>query len=69
MTFDIEHYLQKRIAELTFQKATRLDKLEEEQMSLDEKGILELKISYYLAAGALAELGELKQVMEKNSNS
>lgn len=69
MTLDLENYLQKRIAELTFQKAARLEKLEEEQIHSDEKGILELKISYYLAAGALAELEELKQVIEKNRNA
>ncbi|MEH7352582.1 hypothetical protein V7150_03285 [Neobacillus drentensis] len=64
-------YVNKRIEELTICKTDTFNSLKSvtkttaELFVEEEKGILEKKMNYYLAAGALAEMEELKRVLNR----
>ncbi|MFK9090840.1 hypothetical protein [Bacillus salipaludis] len=59
-------YVNKRIEELTVVKTDTFNALKQaEQIVQEEKEILEIKMKYYLAAGALAEMEELKRVLNR----
>lgn len=69
MTLNLNEYVNKRIEEITGYKSEILQSLKEvtktvEELSLEEeKVILENKMKFYSAAGALAELERLKKVL------
>lgn len=69
MTIHLNEYVNKRIEELTIFKSEILRSLKGvtktiEKVSLEEeKEILENKMKFYSATGALAELEELKKVL------
>jgi hypothetical protein len=69
VTANLNEYVNKRIEELTAFKSETLKSLKDvtktvEELSLEEeKGILENKMKYYSATGALAELEDLKRVL------
>ena len=69
VTIHLNEYVNKRIEELTIYKSEILKSLKDvtntiEKVSLEEeKEILENKMRFYSATGALAELQELKKVL------
>ena len=69
MSVDLNGYVNKRIEELTARKTELFDSLKavtktvEELNGEERKEILEQKMEFYLAWGALAELNELKKVI------
>lgn len=69
MILNLNEYVNKRIEELTVYKSEILKLLKDvnktlEELSLEEqKEILENKMKYYSATGALAELEGLKKVL------
>lgn len=69
MTVNLNEYVNKRIEELTAFKSETLKTLKNvtktvEELSLnEEKEILENKMKYYSATGALSELEELRRVL------
>lgn len=66
---NVNEYVNKRIEELTAIKSDTLQSLKAvtktvEELSIEEeKAILENKMKYYFATGALAELEELNKVL------
>lgn len=71
MTMDLLAYINKRIEELTAFKSEMLDSLKDvtktvgELNAEEEKELLEKKMKFYSASGALAELEELKKLVKK----
>jgi hypothetical protein len=69
VTVNLNEYVNKRMEELKVAKSEILKSLKDvtktkEELSLeDEKEILEKKMKFYSATGALAELEELKRVL------
>jgi cell shape-determining protein MreC len=67
---NLNEYVNKRIEELTAFKSETLKSLKDttktvEELSLEEeKAILENKMKYYSASGALAELEGIKKVLD-----
>ncbi|HEX3020719.1 MAG TPA: hypothetical protein VHP36_10475 [Chitinispirillaceae bacterium] len=68
MTDDFNEYINKRISDLlqfrleTYNILTAITKTKSELNINDEKEILENKMKYYMASGALSELEEIKQI-------
>lgn len=66
---NLNEYVKKRIEELTEIKSASFNSLKSVTKTIaeltleEEKEILEKKMNYYLAAGALAEMEELKRVL------
>ncbi|NPC93619.1 hypothetical protein HOO54_15605 [Bacillus sp. WMMC1349] len=69
MVVELNKYINERIKKLTACKLETLKLLKvtvktEEKLNLDaEKDLLDKKMKYYIATGALAELEELKRVL------
>ncbi|WHY78440.1 hypothetical protein QNH20_04635 [Neobacillus sp. WH10] len=69
MEINLNEYIIKRIEELTEIKSVSVNSLKSVTKNKakltveEEKEILEEKMNYYLAAGALAEMEELKRVL------
>ena len=69
MKVNLNEYVNKRIEELTEIKSASFNSLKivtkttVELTAGEEKEILEKKMNYYLAAGALAEMEELKRAL------
>ncbi|MDA7027130.1 hypothetical protein PJ311_10975 [Bacillus sp. CLL-7-23] len=69
MVVELNQYINERIKELTACKLETLKLLKDtaktgDEINLDEeKDLLNKKMQYYIATGALAELEELKKVL------
>lgn len=69
MAVNLHDYINKRIEELTEFKSETFNSLKDmtktvEELSFDEgKAILENKMKYYSASGALEELEKLKKIL------